>query len=71
MTSNLDILAFLKADQDARTKEREEEKEIRTRERKEDRTHILAIIQDGILKEVKAAIEPLEERLQLQEKVNK
>ena len=71
MTSNLDILSFLEADQDNRAKEREEEKELRAKQRIEDREHILTIIQKGILKEVRAAIEPLEERLELQEQVNK
>ena len=70
MTSNLDILTFLKADQDAKAKEKEEDKELRARERKEDMEHILAMIKIGVEKEVRAAIEPVEERLQLQEKVN-
>ena len=70
MTSNLDILAFLEADQDARSKEREEEKELRAKQRIEDREHILNIIKNGILKEVRAAVEPLEERLEQHEQVN-
>ena len=71
MTSNHDILSFLEADQEAKAREKEEEKVIRDRERKEDMEHILAVIQRGIQKEVRAAIEPLEERLEQQEKVNK
>ena len=34
MTSNQDILAFLQAAQDARAKEKDEDKETRARERK-------------------------------------
>ena len=71
MTSNSDILSFLEADQEAKVKEREEEKVIRARERKEDMEHILTVIQRGIQKEVRAALAPLEERLELQENVNK
>ena len=59
MTSNQDILSFLEADQDARAKEREEEKALRDKERIEDRQHILTMIQEGILKEVKRAISTL------------
>ena len=70
MTSNLDILSFLKADQDARAKEKEEDKELRAKEREEDREHILAMIKIGVEKEVKAAIKPVEDRLEQQEKVN-
>lgn len=62
---------FLKADQDAKAKEREEDKEVRAKERKEDMDHILDMIASGVKKEVMAAIQPLEERLELQEKVNK
>ena len=36
MTTTEDILAFLKASQEARVKEKEEDKEIRAEERKED-----------------------------------
>ena len=71
MTSNLDILSFLEADQKNRAKEKEEKKELRATERKEDMEHIMTMIQSGILREVRASIEPLEERLELQEKVNK
>ena len=70
MTTNLDILAFLKATQDAHAKEKEEDREVRARERQEDMEHILAVIQRGVQKEVRAAIEPVEERLTAQEKVN-
>ena len=50
MTSNLDILSFLKADQDARANEKEEDKELRAKERQEDREHILAMIKTGVEK---------------------
>ena len=70
MASNLDILSFLKADQDARAKEKEEDAEIRAKERQEDREHILAMIKLGVEKEVRAALQPVEERLEQQERVN-
>ena len=68
MTSNSDILAFLQAAQDANAKEKEEDKLIRAQERQEDMEHILAMIQRGVQKEVRAAIKPIEERLAVQEK---
>ena len=71
MTTNLDILSFLKADQEEKEKTKKEEKEIRAKERKEDMEHILSMIQNGVQKQVKDAIKPLEERLEEQEKVNK
>ena len=71
MTSNQDILIFLKADQEAKAKEKEEDMETRARERKEDREHILAMIKTGVEREVRAAIEPVEQRLELQENLNK
>ena len=70
MTSNLDILSFLKAAQDTQAKEKEEDRELRARERQEDMKHILALIQRGVQTEVRAVILPLEERLDAQEKVN-
>ena len=71
MTSNLDILSFLKADQDARAKEKEEDAELRAKQRQEDREHIVAMIKLGVEKEVRAVLQPVEERLELQENVNK
>ena len=71
MTTNNEILAFLKADQEARMKEREADREQRNKERKEDIQEILKILQGRIEREVKKSIEPLETRLELQEKVNK
>ena len=62
----MDILSFLKADQDERAKEKKKEKELRVQERKEDVEHIVAMIHRG----VQTAIQPLEERLESQEKVN-
>ena len=52
MTSNQDILIFLKADQEAKAKEKEEDMETRARERKEDREHILAMIKTGVEREL-------------------
>ena len=57
MTNYQDILAFLKADQVARAREKEEEKEIRARERQEDMAHILSLIKMGVEKVVKAALQ--------------
>ena len=71
MTTTSDILAFLKADKEARAKEREEEKELRVKERKEDMQEILRHLQTSILQEVRKQVEPVEARLELQEKVNK
>ena len=48
MTSNLDIISFLKAVQYARAKEKEEDTELRAKKRQEDREHILAMINPGI-----------------------
>ena len=71
MTTNTDILLFLKTDMEKRATEKEEEKEIRAGERKEDMEQIVNLIQKSIQREVDAAIKPLEERLELQENVNK
>ena len=70
MTNYQDILAFLKADQVARAREKEEEKEIRARERQEDMAHILSFLKMGVEKEVKSAIQETEQRLEEQEKIN-
>ena len=70
MTTNKDIIAFLQAAQEANAKEKEEDKVTRAQERQEDMEHILAMIQRGVQKEVRAAIRPIEERLEVQEKVN-
>ena len=70
MTTTEDILAFLRADQDARAKEKEEDKEIRAEERKEDMRVILDMIKQGVKKEVNAAIQEVEVRLEQQEKLN-
>ena len=69
-TSNSDILAYLKATQSDHAKEREEDKKVRSKERQEDMKNILAIIQEGVQKEVRAAVKPIEERLVIQEQVN-
>ena len=69
MASNLDILSFLKADKDARVKEKEEEKVLRAQERQEDMRKISDMIKSGVKEEVMAAIQPIDERLVQQEKV--
>ena len=66
----MDILSFLKDSQASQAREREEDKELRVKERQEDMEYILAMIQKGVQKEVRAAIQPVEERLKAQEKVN-
>ena len=70
MTSNQDILTFLTANQEAHAKEKEEDKKTRAKERQEDRDNILKLIKIGVQKEVKAAVEDVEQRLEKQEKVN-
>ena len=70
MISNQDILAFLQADQDARTKEKEEDKKTRAKERQEDRENILEMVKIGVAKAVKVAMEEVELRLEHQEKIN-
>ena len=71
MTTNSDILSYLKASQDDLAKEKEEDKIVRAKERQEDMETILAAIKSGVQKEVRATIKPLEERLEVQEKLNK
>ena len=44
MTTNHEILTFLKEDQEARAAEKEQEKITRAKERKEDREHFLSLI---------------------------
>ena len=70
MASNQEILTFLKANQDALAKEKEDEKKTRATERQEDREHILKMIKLGIQREVKSAVEVVELRLKEQEKIN-
>ena len=70
MTTNLDIKAFLETSQAAHDKERKDDRELRARERQEDMEYILSMIQTGVQKELRAAIQPVEERLKIQEKVN-
>ena len=69
MASNQDILSFLKAEKDARIKEKEEEIVTRARERQEDMLKISAMIKSGVKDEVLAALQPVNERLLEQEKV--
>ena len=70
MTSNQDILTFLTANQEAHAKEKEEDKKNRAKERQEDRDNILKLIKIGVQKEVKAAVEDVEHRLEKQENMN-
>ena len=70
VTTNLDILAFLQAAQKDHAKEKGEDKVTRAKERQEDMEHILSISQRGLQKEVRAAINPIEERLVVQKQVN-
>ena len=72
MTSNDDLMAFLLAEKDTRSREKEEEKLAkeeeklaRTKERQEDMEQIKGLIQSGVKEEVQAAVEPLKERLHL------
>ena len=71
MASNLDILDFLKSEKVARAKEKEEEKQARAKEREEDMKLISSLIQTGVQEEVVAAMEPVKEKLEGQEKVTK
>ena len=71
MTSNQDILAFLKSNQEKLAREKEDDRRIRASERQEDREKILELIKTGVKNEVKSAIKELELKLEQQEKVNK
>ena len=70
MTSNQDILAFLTSEKEAREREKEQEKEARRKERSEDMAKIADMIRVGVRDEVRTAILPVEERLELQEKTS-
>ena len=52
MTTNADIMEFLKADLEKRKQEKEEDKRVRAQERKEDMEHIIKLIVSGVEKEV-------------------
>lgn len=67
----MEILAFLKADQEARAKDKEEEKLQRAKERKEDLENLLAMLRMTVEKEVRAATKVVEDKLELKEKVNR
>ena len=71
MTSNQDILAFLKSNQEKLAREKEDDRRIIASERQEDRGKILELIKTGVKNEVKSAIKELELKLEQQEKVNK
>ena len=70
MTTNQDIMAYLKKSQEDRAREKEEDSKVREIERKEDMQMILEMIAIGVQKEVKSVMKPLEERLDMQEKTN-
>ena len=70
MTSNQDILAFLKAEKEAREREKLEEAEIRAKEREQDMSKMAEMIRLGVRDEVKAAVHPVEERLAVQEETS-
>ena len=71
MTSNQDILAFLKSNQEALAQEKEDDRRSRAIERQEDREKILEMIKLGVKNEIKAATRDLELKLEQQEKINK
>ena len=68
MTTNQDILSFLRVDKEAREKEKQQEKEARCKERQEDMEKIADMIKTGVSEEVRSAIQPVEDRLARQEK---
>ena len=65
MATNQDILSFLKNSQEARNREKDEEKEARSKERQEDMAQISDMIRNGVKEEVKNAIQPVEDRMML------
>ena len=69
MTTNQDILSFLKAEKEARETEKEQERADRQREREEDMAKIAEMIKDGVKEEVKTMLNPLDKRLEGQEKI--
>ena len=70
MTTNQDIMAFLKKAEEAREKEKEEDLIARAQERKEDMQKIADMITTGVKNEVNRVLKPLEERLAEQEAIN-
>ena len=67
MSTNQDILAFLREEKEAREKEKESEKQTRAKERAEDMTKIAEMIRAGVRDEVQTCIKPVENRLAAQE----
>ena len=63
MTTNIEILEFLKADREARAREKEEETVARAKERVDDMKKIEEMLKNAMKIEVMAALEPLEERM--------
>ena len=70
MATNLDILAFLREDKEARAKEKEEESKARAIERKEDMEKISEMITTRVKKEVENALKPVEDRMNKQDELN-
>ena len=67
MTSIQDIMTFLKAEKEARAKEKQEDRAEIIKEREEDMGRILEMIKSGVEEEVKAVLKPFQERLGKQE----
>ena len=70
MTSNQDILAFLKAEKEARVNEKEQERESRAKEREEDMKKLAEMIRKEVRDEVRDTIKPIEARLETQERAS-
>ena len=68
MTTTLDIMAFLKADKEARIREHQENKEIRAQERAEDMKNIVLVIKSGVKEEVNSVIKPIQDKIEEQER---
>ena len=71
MTSNQDILAFLRGEKETREREKEQEKESRAKEREEDMKKIAEMIREGVRDEVRLSVQPIEGRLEVQENISK
>ena len=71
MATSQDIMAFLMAEKEERSKEKEDDKALRIKERKEDIEQIKVMIKTSVKEEVQAAVEPYKEKLELQDKETK
>ena len=70
MASNQDILEFLREEKESRKREKELEKESRAKERQEDFAKMAELIRQEVREEVRQTVNPLEERLMVQEKTS-